>query len=159
MRVADLPEVHAIELASFTTPWPTHAYRSEIETNRLASYLVARGDGHVVGYGGVWLMVDEAHITTFGVHPGWRRQGVGRRLLLRLMDMATELGALRMTLEVRVSNVAAQELYRSFGFTIDGTRVRYYTDDGEDAFVMTTPDLARQSLQDLIAAERARQQS
>ena len=64
-----------------------------------------------------------------------------------------------MTLEVRVSNVAAQELYRGFGFTIAGTRVRYYTDDGEDAFVMTTPDLQRQSMQDLIAGERARQQS
>jgi ribosomal-protein-alanine N-acetyltransferase len=102
-------------------------------------------------------MVDEAHITTFGVHPAWRRQGVGRRLMLRLVDLSAELGALRMTLEVRVSNTAAQELYRSFGFTIAGTRVRYYTDDGEDAFVMTTPDLARPSMRDLIAEERARQ--
>ena len=65
MTVADLTEVQAIERASFTTPWPPHAYKSELETNRLASYLVARADGHVVGYGGVWLMVDEAHITTF----------------------------------------------------------------------------------------------
>ena len=75
----------------------------------------------MVGFAGLWLMVDEAHITTFGVHPDWRRQGVGARLLLRLVDVALELGAARMTLEVRVSNHAAQELYRRFGFTIAGT--------------------------------------
>ena len=163
MRLADVAQVQEIERLSFSTPWPTYAFEQELRANRLARYVVARvaePEGErVVGFAGLWMMVDEAHITTFGVHPGWRRQGVGRRLMLRLTDMATELGALRMTLEVRVSNVAAQELYRSFGFTIDGTRVRYYTDDGEDAFVMTTPDLARQSMQDLIAAERARQQS
>ena len=92
-------------------------------------------------------MVDEGHITTFGVHPDWRRQGVGARLLLRLVDIALELGAARMTLEVRVGNHAAQELYRRFGFTIAGTRVRYYTDDGEDAFVMTTPALSDPAMQ------------
>jgi ribosomal-protein-alanine N-acetyltransferase len=104
-------------------------------------------------------MVDEAHITTFGVHPDWRRRGVGRGLLLRLAEVAMELGARRMTLEVRVGNRPAQELYRQFGFAIAGTRPRYYTDDGEDAFVMTTPDLSRASMQALIAGERARQDS
>jgi ribosomal-protein-alanine N-acetyltransferase len=163
MRVADIAQAHEIERLSFSSPWPTYAFEQELRANRLARYVVARAaeptGERVVGFAGIWLMVDEAHITTFGVHPGWRRQGVGRQLLLRLVDLAIELGALRMTLEVRVSNTPAQELYRSFGFTIAGTRVRYYTDDGEDAFVMTTPDLARPAMQDLIAAERARLQS
>jgi ribosomal-protein-alanine N-acetyltransferase len=110
----------------------------------------------VVGFAGLWLMVDEGHITTFGVHPDWRRQGVGARLLLRLADIALELGAARMTLEVRVGNLAAQELYRRFGFTIAGTRVRYYTDDGEDAFVMTTPALSDPTMRDIIDGERQR---
>ena len=73
MQLEDLPAVHAIEQSSFTAPWPPHAYRSELESNRLAHYLVARAGDTVAAYGGMWLMVDEAHITTFAVHPGWRR--------------------------------------------------------------------------------------
>jgi ribosomal-protein-alanine N-acetyltransferase len=88
MRLEDLDEVQAIEQASFSTPWPSNAYRSELMTNRLASYLVARIDGRIVGYGGMWLMVDEAHITTFAVHPAWRRQRIGERLLLAFLDLA-----------------------------------------------------------------------
>jgi ribosomal-protein-alanine N-acetyltransferase len=162
MRLSDVAQVQEIERLSFSTPWPTYAFEQELRANRLARYVVARvaePEGErVVGFAGLWLMVDEAHITTFGVHPAWRRQGVGRRLMLRLVDLALELGAARITLEVRASNTAAQELYRSFGFTIAGTRARYYSDDGEDAFVMTTPDLARRAMRDLIAGERARQQ-
>jgi [ribosomal protein S18]-alanine N-acetyltransferase len=158
MRLADIPQVHEIERLSFSTPWPAHAFEQELRGNRLARYVVARtrvgDDERAVGFAGVWLMVDEAHITTFGVHPDWRRQGIGRRLLLRLFDLSLELRAARMTLEVRVSNQAAQALYRRFGFTINGTRPRYYSDDGEDAFVMTTPDLHRASMQALIADER-----
>jgi ribosomal-protein-alanine N-acetyltransferase len=101
-------------------------------------------------------MVDEAHITTFGVHPDWRRLGVGRRLLLRLVELALELGAVRMTLEVRVGNEAAKALYRSFGFSVAGRRPRYYTDDGEDAYVMTTPSLAGTAMQGILAAEQER---
>jgi ribosomal-protein-alanine N-acetyltransferase len=101
-------------------------------------------------------MVDEAHITTFGVHPDHRRRGIGRRLLLELAEVAIELGSARMTLEVRVSNEPAQRLYRSFGFNVSGRRVAYYSDDGEDALVMTTPDLAGPVMRALLAAERAR---
>jgi ribosomal-protein-alanine N-acetyltransferase len=154
MAVEDLPAVHAIERASFTTPWPPHAYRSEIETNRLASYLVARADGQVVGYGGVWLMVDEAHITTFAVHPDWRRRGIGDRLLLALLDVALERGAREATLEVRLSNVPARRLYEKFGFRPVGLRAHYYTDDNEDALIMTTPPLDTPAFQDRIARER-----
>ncbi len=110
MELADVPAVLDIERASFSTPWPPEAFHQELRHNRLARYVVARQGGAVVGYAGVWLMVDEAHITTFAVHPDWRRQGIGRRLLLALLVVAEELGAARMTLEVRVSNVAAQAL-------------------------------------------------
>ncbi len=142
MRLEDLDEVQRIELASFSTPWPSNAYRSELETNRLASYLVARIDGRVVAYGGMWLMVDEAHITTFAVHPGWRRQRIGERLLLAFLDLARDRHAREATLEVRLSNVAARRLYEKYGFRPVGLRPRYYSDNNEDALIMTTEPLA-----------------
>jgi ribosomal-protein-alanine N-acetyltransferase len=154
MRVEDIPAVLDIERLSFLTPWPPEAFQQEVRHNRLARYLVARQGGAVVGYAGVWLMVDEAHITTFAVHPDWRRQGIGRRLLLAVLRVAEELRARRMTLEVRVSNLAAQELYRTHGFEIAGRRERYYTDDGEDAWIMTTPALASSGMRDLLDEAR-----
>jgi ribosomal-protein-alanine N-acetyltransferase len=99
-------------------------------------------------------MVDEAHITTFAVHPEWRRQGIGRRLLLAMLVVAEEMRATRMTLEVRVSNLAAQALYRDHGFAIAGRRERYYTDDGEDAYVMTTPPLTSAAMREPMDAAR-----
>ena len=85
MRLADVPAVHEIERLSFATPWPAYAFEQELTSNRLARYIVARAasrsGSRVVGFAGLWLMVDEAHITTFGVHPDWRRQGVGRQML------------------------------------------------------------------------------
>jgi len=156
MRLADVAAVLEIERLSFSSPWPAYAFEQELTANRLAHYVVARRDEQVVGFAGVWLMVDEAHITTFGVHPDHRRRGIGRRLLLRLAALARELHASRMTLEVRVSNLPAQELYRSFGFAVAGRRIAYYSDDGEDALVMTTPALADPTMQAILADERAR---
>lgn len=156
MTLDHVPAVHEIERLSFAVPWPAHAFEQELRGNRLARYLVARAGDLVVGFAGVWLMVDDAHITTFGVHPDWRRQGIGRQLLLNLAELAVVIGARRMTLEVRESNVGAQALYRSFGFEVVGRRPRYYTDDGEDALVMTTPDLADVGMQAIVAAERRR---
>ena len=160
MRLSDIPAVHEIERLSFTTPWPSYAFEQELTANRLARYVVARigpaSDARVVGFAGIWLMVDEAHITTFGVHPDWRRLGVGRLLLLRLLELALELRAVRMTLEVRVGNEAAKALYRGFGFSVAGRRPRYYTDDGEDAYVMTTPPIAGAAMQAILSAERER---
>ncbi|MER3418782.1 MAG: ribosomal-protein-alanine N-acetyltransferase, partial [Chloroflexota bacterium] len=155
MRAIDLPEVEAIERASFTTPWPPNAYRSELEDNRLASYLVARVEGQVVGYAGMWLMVDEAHITTFAVHPGWRRRRIGERLLLAMLDLAAARRAREATLEVRVSNLAARRLYEKYGFRPVGIRPSYYSDDGEDAIVMTTEPLASPAMQRRLTELRA----
>lgn len=156
MRHEDLGAVDEIERLSFRTPWPSYAFEQELKGNRMARYIVARAGDLVAGFAGVWLMVDEAHVTTFSVHPDWRRQGIGRQLLLNLAELSIAIGARRMTLEVRVSNAAAQALYRAFGFEIAGRRPHYYTDDGEDALIMTTPDLDDDRMRAVIDAERVR---
>ena len=155
MRLDDLPVVQAIEQASFSSPWPPNAYRSELETNRLANYLVARADGEIVAYGGMWLMVDEAHITTFAVHPAWRRQRVGERLLLAFLDLAVRRQAHEATLEVRLSNLPARRLYEKYGFRPVGLRPRYYSDDNEDALIMTTEPLADPRMRERLERLRA----
>jgi [ribosomal protein S18]-alanine N-acetyltransferase len=141
LTVADLREVAVIERVSFSAPWPTSAYTTELTTNRLARYVGARIGGALVGFGGIWLMVDEAHITTMAVLPENRRSGVATALLLELLQEARRGGARVATLDVRVSNNEAQRLYRVFGFVEVGRRIRYYDDNGEDALVMTTQEL------------------
>jgi [ribosomal protein S18]-alanine N-acetyltransferase len=156
MRAADIPAVHEIERLSFNAPWPPYAFEQELANNRLAHYIVARSDERIVGFAGIWMMADEAHVTTFGVHPDTRRQGIGMRMMLALLELSLELHAARMTLEVRVSNEAAQALYRRFGFVMVGRRKRYYTDDGEDALIMSTSELDGPSMQTLLMVEQAR---
>lgn len=154
MRASDLDAVQRIEKASFSTPWPAYAYRQEIETNRMAHYIVARVGEEVVGFAGIWLMVDQAHITTFAVDPEWRRQGVGSQMVLTLLRMSRTLGARNATLEVRLSNLAARRLYERFGFRPVGVRPRYYTDNGEDALIMTTGDLDDPQMETRLARLR-----
>ncbi|MGI8659308.1 MAG: ribosomal protein S18-alanine N-acetyltransferase [Candidatus Limnocylindria bacterium] len=156
MRLDDVAAVHEIERLSFRTPWPAYAFDQELRSNRLARYVVARAGERIVGFAGIWMMVDEAHVTTFSVHPDWRRQAIGRQLLLNLLELAGTIGARRMTLEVRESNEAAQALYRGFGFDVAGRRTAYYTDDGEDGLVMTTPDLDGPRMRRVIVRERER---
>ena len=155
MRVDDFDAVQEIERRSFRTPWPSHAYRTELETNRLATYLVARIDGRVVGYAGMWVMVDEAHITTFAVDVDHRRQHIGERLLLALLAVAMARHAHEATLEVRLSNLPARRLYEKYGFRPVGLRPRYYSDDNEDALIMTTEPLAEVGMRGRIARLRA----
>jgi ribosomal-protein-alanine N-acetyltransferase len=95
----------------------------------------------VLGYGGLWLWLDEAHISTIAVHPDWRGQGIGELLLVALLERSVHLRALQCTLEVRVSNEVAQNLYKKYGFENVGTRRRYYRDNNEDAYIMTVPAL------------------
>ncbi len=155
MSVDDLAAVQEIERESFTTPWPPHAYRAELETNRMAHYIVARHGDRIVGFAGVWLMVDEAHITTFAVRKTWRRQGVGERLLIALLALAEARGARETTLEVRPSNHPARRLYEKYGFAPVGVRPRYYSDDNEDALIMTTDRLDGRQMRDRLAGLRA----
>jgi [ribosomal protein S18]-alanine N-acetyltransferase len=155
MAFDDLPAVQGIERASFSTPWPPQAYRQELASNRLAHYLVALLDDVVVAYGGIWLMVDEAHVTTFAVHPRYRRQRIGERLLLALLDVSVDRRAREATLEVRLSNLPARRLYEKYGFRPVGIRPRYYSDNGEDALIMTTEPLASPGMRERIARLRA----
>lgn len=154
MALGDLPAVQEIERLSFSSPWPAYALEQELTANRLARYVVARAGDTIVAFAGVWLMVDDAHITTFSVHPEWRRRGVGQQLLMGVADLAREIGARRLTLEVRASNEAAQRLYERFGFEIVGRRPAYYTDNGEDALIMTTPPLEHPPQARLLGAIR-----
>jgi ribosomal-protein-alanine N-acetyltransferase len=102
----------------------------------LAERTEARGAPAILGFAGMWLMFDEAHITTIGVRRAMRGRGLGELMLVHLIDQAREMGAKRLTLEVRVSNKVAQELYRKYTFKEEGVRKRYYSDDGEDALIM-----------------------
>ena len=156
LTVADLGEVAVIENVSFTAPWPTSAYTTELTTNRLARYVGARINGTLVGFGGSWLMVDEAHVTTMAVLPPNRRTGVATALLLELLQEARRGGARVATLDVRVSNSDAQRLYQAFGFAEVGRRIRYYDDNGEDALVMTTAELESPTQLAIEAALRTR---
>ncbi len=161
MRTADIAQVMHIEQASFPAPWPATAYRYDLTKNDLATYLVLRllrprRASLLLGYGGFWLMVDEAHISTIAVHPQWRRRGLGSMLLLALAEVALLRGAERLTLEVRESNTPAQNLYRQYAFAVVGRRYRYYHDNNEDALIMTTPRLRHQDLARFKAALRER---
>ena len=136
MTVEDLDDVLEVEVNSFATPWSKDAFFNELTKNQFAHYLVAEVDQKVVGYCGVWIIVDEAHITNIALLPAFRGLKLGEALLGRIIELARELGALRITLEVRVSNERAQNLYRKFGFEDGAVRKQYYTDNMEDAVVM-----------------------
>lgn len=136
MKVEDVEAVLEIERASFATPWSRLAFLSELLENERAVYLVAREGEQVVGYIGMWRILDEGHITNLAVHPDLRQQGIGRRLLETLCNLSMAKGLRRLTLEVRVSNHVAQRLYQSFGFLTAGVRPGYYQDNREDALIM-----------------------
>lgn len=132
----DIDQIVHIEQKSFTVPWPREAFYQDILTNRYALYLLMEENGVVIGYCGVWLVIDEAHITNIAVLPEYRGKKLGETLLKKMMDIAIEAGAETMTLEVRVSNTPARSLYKKLGFQEGGIRKNYYTDNQEDAQVM-----------------------
>lgn len=136
MTAADIDEVLEIERLCFPTPWSREAFRIEIEQNRCAHYFVAVCQDKIVGYGGMWVIIDEAHITNVAVHPSYRGRGIGEAIMRSLIEAAISLGAVRMTLEVRVSNKIAQNLYEKLGFRAVGIRKRYYSNNDEDALIM-----------------------
>lgn len=136
MRKEDLDAVTAIEEATFAIPWSRESFRQELERNVAARYLVAEVGGKVIGYAGAWIILDESHITNIAVEEAYRGQGIGRQLTEALIQYLSNLGASYATLEVRVSNIRAQNLYKSLGFVSVGKRKRYYEDNQEDAFLM-----------------------
>ena len=135
MTTSDVMQVYALERSCFTAPWDLSSYYREMQ-NPTAYYLVVRVNDRLAGYGGMWAIGDEAHVVTLAVQRDYRRRGLGRLLLQGLLAEARRRGVTQVTLEVRVSNVAAQGLYAQFGFHVIGHRRRYYPDNGEDAAVM-----------------------
>ncbi len=129
MTLDDIDGVQEVERASFPVPWPANAFRHELTQNKNARYLVARDGGRIVGYAGLWLMVDEAHITTFAVHPDHRRR--------------------------RIGNLPAQKLYEKYGFRRAGVRRRYYSDNNEDALIMWTERLREKPIRERLAKLKA----
>jgi [ribosomal protein S18]-alanine N-acetyltransferase len=178
MRLEDLDEVLRIEQASFPVPWPASAFRYDLTKNHYAYYFVAArrapltdrpadaglksfwqrlwsGDtssaAPILGYIGYWCLVDEAHIANIAVAEDWRGRGLGELLMIAVLDHALAQGMTVVTLEVRVSNQVAQALYQKFGFVVAGNRRRYYSDNGEDALIMTTEPIASEPYQARLA--------
>lgn len=150
---ADLPAIAALEVEVYGDPWSEQIIRGELaQENRI--YLVVEDDGRIVGFGGIMLVLEDAHITTLGIAPTHRRRGVGSRLLLELIDRAIEAGSRNLTLEVRESNADAQALYERFGFSNVGKRHGYYRD--EDALVMWALDIDADAYQERLDAIRDR---
>lgn len=136
MQLADVEQVHQLERLCFTLPWSKQAFINELTQNHFARYIVLEGNEGIIAYGGMWLVLDEAHITNVAVHPEYRGMKLGEQLMRQLMELAREWKAARMTLEVRASNIVAQNLYRKLGFVATGIRPGYYTDNNEDAVIM-----------------------
>lgn len=135
MASEHLVDICEISIFSFPIPWSYDSFKRELK-NKLASYLVVIMDNRVIAYGGIWVILEEAHITNIAVHPDYRCKGIGETLLNALLDKAYARGAKEITLEVRVSNLPAQWLYKKLGFSEEGIRKNYYEDNKEDALIM-----------------------
>lgn len=135
MTPSDVPTVVALDKLCFPSAWSQESYLRELR-NRTSHYVVARLEQAIIGFAGMWLIGDEAHISTLAVHPCYRRRGLAKRLLVHLLGTAEQAGASEVTLEVREKNAAARALYESFGFVSRSFIPRYYGDTGENAVVM-----------------------
>lgn len=141
MRRRHLKGVMAIERQVYPRPWSPNLFMSEMRQTKDRAYLVAIVEKEVAGYGGLLSYGDEAHITTIAVHPDQHRRKIGTRLMIELVERAREMGAVAVSLEVRVTNHAAQRMYGRFGFRPIGVRKNYYQEINEDALVMWTDDI------------------
>jgi ribosomal-protein-alanine N-acetyltransferase len=140
-----LPQIMTIERASFANPWTEKAFLGEMKENSFAYYIVCIDDSaaaegenarEIIGYTGMWTILDEIHITTIAVREDWRGRRIGELLIKYLLQVGRAKGAINATLEVRPSNIPAQRLYERLGFKAYGVRKKYYQDNGEDALIM-----------------------
>ena len=141
MTMADLDDVMDIEQKAFTMSWSRWMFQRELADGERSHFLVARSESEIVGYIGFWMPTDEAHVVTIAVRSDFRRRGVGSILMASALILGAKLGANKATLEVRVTNIPAQRLYRRFGFVTVAIRRNFYSDTGEDAYVMWLYDL------------------
>ena len=135
MTMADVPEIAALDKECFKIPWSQSAFQAEME-NVFAHYIVAKKDGSCIGYCGFWQVYDEGDITNVAVSPICRRLGIGSMLIKEIIKEAKENKLVCLNLEVRKSNIAAQNLYKKYGFHVVGERKNYYSDNKEDAYIM-----------------------
>ncbi|WP_333859451.1 ribosomal protein S18-alanine N-acetyltransferase [Clostridium sp.] len=136
LKTEHIDTILLIDTLCFPVPWSRESFKREIEGNTLARYVIAKSSETIVGYAGMWLILDEAHITTIAVHPKYRRIGAGNLLLESLIEICKIESINSMTLEVRKSNITAQKLYKKHGFIESGIRKAYYGDNKEDAIIM-----------------------
>ncbi len=141
MKMTDLDDVMEIEEMAFSMPWSRWMFERELSYKDNSHFLVVRSGAKLMGYIGFWLLEDEAHIVTIAVRSDFRRRGIGGILIASALNLAVSLGAEKATLEVRVSNIPAQNLYYRLGFEIAAIRREFYSDTGEDAYVMWLRDL------------------
>jgi|SoiMetStandDraft_2_1073263.scaffolds.fasta_scaffold172325_2 [ribosomal protein S18]-alanine N-acetyltransferase len=146
MTLEDVPGVIDLDQKSFSLPWPERSFRFELTANSASRSWVADLDGKIVGMIVVWLIIDEAHVATLATHPDFRRRGIAKKLLAHALRHLMDDGARSSFLEVRESNIAAQEMYRKFGYEASGRRPRYYKDNDEDAILMNLASLNAESL-------------
>jgi len=132
----DAAAMAALDAECFTAPWSRQAFEQELSVNEAAFYLIAAMGDEIVGYAGLWAILDEGHITNIAVHPAHRRKGLGEMLLAELIRISEENGTASHTLEVRASNKPAIRLYEKFNFKVGGIRKEYYEDDREDALIL-----------------------
>ena len=135
MTMDDVDEVYIVEEDCFVDPWSKESIRKDLKNN-LARYLVAQLDDKIVGYVGIWFVVDEGHITNVAVHSDYRGKKIGDKLVKEMVELCKENNIVAMTLEVRASNIVAQNLYKKYGFKMGGIRKEYYSDNKEDAIIM-----------------------
>ncbi len=136
MTTEHIKDVHKIEEDSFSIPWSEKAFYDELTKNKMAIYIVAKKDNEIIGYGGMWHVINEGHITNVAVKKEYRGKGVGTKIIDAFIDIAKEKEMIGITLEVRVSNDIAKNLYKKNGFIMEGIRKEYYEDNKEDAIIM-----------------------
>jgi [ribosomal protein S18]-alanine N-acetyltransferase len=152
MRRRHLPAVMRVERRAHPKPWSLGVFTSELAQGQARHYIVLKVDGKVAGYAGLMFAADEAHVTNIAVALPLRHQGLGSYLLLELARESLRRGCEAMTLEVRMGNVAAQNLYRKFGFVVAGVRRNYYPETGEDAYIMWLRELRSADVQARLKA-------
>lgn len=136
LKLEHIDSVLTIDTLCFPTPWSRESFQKEIENNKFARYIIAKKEEVVIGYAGMWLILDEGHITNIAVHPEYRGIGAGKLLLEALIEICKIESVNSITLEVRKSNIVAQSLYKKYGFVDEGIRKEYYGDNREDAVIM-----------------------
>lgn len=136
MTQEHIKDISKIEKDCFAIPWNEKEFRDELKNNKMAIYIVALLDEEVVGYAGMWHVINEGHITNVAVKKEHRRKNIGSQMIKNLLEIAKDKEMIGITLEVRVSNKEAQDLYKKNGFILEGIRKEYYDDNREDALIM-----------------------